>query len=479
MAAFNLIFYSGTLGGQFVFANVNFTGAAAKQINGTTNVTGVLIADLPVGAQGLIAVVGGELIVTGTFKVSQTLTLSASTGAKINIPGTLDFAGGVSNTVTVLGTTYIATLTVEGGNFILNDFVTIGVAKVGTGATVTMIGSNSVTRVFSDVSGAGTLNIQGGTNNFHSMTGISIVNLSGGILMADTKQCNVVSFTQTGGSIGGTATISAGTATLSNAVINNTPVTAASLILKGFSTLNGGSLTVTGTGTVAAASQLTLGGGAIFAVSSSAKVQQSFALQVLPSGTMQVPNFKNDGKWTSTAELTLNTLTTGSGSFEFQSGSAISATGITFNTKSLLLTQATFTSIGSTVTISSIDGTGGSIVSQSQTFTVTGNMNVATFTHQNGLTYIPTGNVQTLDVQTGTFNVTGSSITVGSLTFEGGTITGNGKNSIVSTSTTITTNSPKTINGIIISSTGIAISCGAQQCQLLTVNAKLTNSPPS
>jgi len=126
----NLLFVSGTLGGQFIFANVNFTGAAAKQINGTTNVTGVLIADLPVGAQGLIAVVGGELVVTGTFKVSQTLTISASAGAKVNIPGTLDYSGSVSTTVTILGTAYIATLTVEGGDFVLNNDVTIGILKL-------------------------------------------------------------------------------------------------------------------------------------------------------------------------------------------------------------------------------------------------------------------------------------------------------------------------------------------------------------
>jgi hypothetical protein len=478
-AGSNLLFVSGTLCGNFEFTNVNFSGAAAKQINGTTNVTGILIADLPVGSQGLISIVGGELVVTGTFKVTQTLTISASTGAKLNIPGTLDFAGSVSNTVTVLGNTYIATLSVEGGNFVLNDDVTIGLAKVSQGATVTMIGANTVNRVFSDVSGGGTLNIQGGTNTFHSMSSISTVTLSGGVLVADTKQCNVVSFTQTGGSIGGSATVSAGTATFSNAVINNTPVTAATLILKGFSSINGGSLTVTSLGNVAAASQLTLGGGAVFAVASTAKVTQSYALEILPSGTTQVPSFRNDGKWTSTATLTLDTLTSGVGSFEFQSGSSMTATGISFTTKSLLLTQATFTSVGSTVSIASVDGTGGTIISQSQVFTVSGNLNVATFTHQNGITNVATGNIQTLDVQTGTYNVTGSSITVGSLTFEGGQIQGTSKNAIVASSTSVTSNQPKTIKNIVVSSTAINLACGAQQCQLLTLNAKLTTSPPS
>jgi len=325
----------------------------------------------------------------------------------------------------------------------------------------------------------GTLNIQGGTNTFHSMSNINTVTLSGGILKADTKQCNVGTFTQTGGSITGTATLSASTATLSNAVINNTPVTVSNLYLKGYATLNGGSLTVTAFGYVSASSQLTLGAGAVFAVSAAAKVSQSFALQVLPSGTSQIPSFTNNGKWTSTSTLTLDTLTTGSGSFEFQAGSSLEATGISFTTNSLLLTQATFTSIGSHIMIKSIDGTGGTIVSQSQVFTVTGNTNVATFTHENGVTNLATGNIQTLDVQSGTFNVTGSTLTVASLTYEGGEIMGTGSNYILATSVGLSGNQPKTIATITISSPSITLACGTQQCQLLILNAKLTTAPPS
>jgi hypothetical protein len=473
----NLLFISGTLGGLFNFNNVNFSGAAAKQINGTTNITGIIVADIPVGANGLISIVGGELVVMGTFKVSQTMTISSAPGAKLNVPGTLDFEGSVSTSVTVLGTAYISTLNVGGGNFILNDDVTIGLAKVAGGATITMIGANTVNRVFSDVAGAGTLSIQGGTNTFHTMSSINNVILSGGILNADTRQCSIISFTQSGGTIQGMATLSCSTATLSNAQVVNTPVTATSLYLAGFSTLNGGSLTVVNLGVVSQNSQLTLGMGAVFTVLANAQVSQSYPLQILPSGTSQIPSFINNGKWTSTSSLSLDILTSGSGSFQFGTGGSVSVTGIKFTINSLLLTSATFTSIGSTVLINSVDGSGSTINSQSQSWVVNGTMNVGTFNHQNGITNIVTGNIGTLSVQTGTFNVTGNGIKVGTLNFQGGTITSHSQAvNIATTTTMITTNNPKTISAVTIETDGLTMSCGAQQCQLIMINAQITTN---
>jgi len=306
------------------------------------------------------------------------------------------------------------------------------------------------------------------------MSNINAVVLSGGILKADTMQCNIGTFTQTGGSVTGSAIVSAQMATLSNAVINASPVTAVQLTLSGFTSLNGGSLTVTSIGIVSASSQLTLGSGAKFVVSAGAHVSQSTPLQILPSGTTIVPYFQNDGIWTSTSMLTLNTLTQGKGSFSFGSGSSLSATGITFSTGALVLTSATFNVIGSIVTIGSIDGNGGTITSQGQVFTVTGHMNVGTFTHKNGNTNIATGTLGTLDVQTGTFSVTGSGLAVNTITFEGGLITATGSAIMITASTTtISGNMPKTIETVTISSTAINLSCGAQQCELLTLNGAL------
>jgi len=475
----NLVFLSGTLGGVFNFQNVNFSGAAAKSINGTTTVAGVIVAQLPTGTQGLITIVGGQLVVEGTMMVSQTLTIASSNGGKLNVPGLLDFEGSSSsNILTILGTAYVATLQVGGGNIVLNDDVTIGLAKVANGAQVTMIGANTVQRVFSDVSGQGTLNIQGGTNTFHTMSNINNVILSGGILAADTKQCNVGTFSQTGGSISGTATFSANIATLSNAVINNTPVTAATLNLKGVANLNGGSLTVTGTGVVQGNSQLTLASGALFYVSTAAKVSQGFPLQVLPSG-VPPPTFKNDGKWTSTSPLTLNTLTNGAGSFEIGSGSSLSATGITFSTTSILLTSSIFNCIGTTFTVGSIDGTAGTIVFASQTFTVTGSMTVSNFTQKNGQANIATGTITALDLQSGTFDVTGSGLTATNFTWEGGELLGTGSNAVTVMTATLTGTMPHQLSSITLSAPTVLLSCGASQCILESLNARLTTGPPA
>jgi len=287
----------------------------------------------------------------------------------------------------------------------------------------------------------------------------------------------VVTFSQSGGSVQGTATLSVGSATLSNAQIVNTPLTTSNLDLAGFSTLNGGSLTVTGLGIVSETSQLTLGMGALFFVTGAAQVSQSSPLQILPSGTSQTPSFKNDGKWTSTSTLTLDTLTSGAGNFQFGNGGSVVATGIKFSINSLLLTSSTFTSIGSTVNINSVDGSGGTINSQGQSFVVNGTMNVGTFNHQNGITNVVTGNVGTLTIQSGTFNVTGNGIKVGTLNFQGGSIGSHAQSvNFVNTNTMITTNSPKTISAVTISTDALTLSCGAQQCQLILINAEITTN---
>jgi len=101
-------------------------------------------------------------------------------------------------------------------------------------------------------------------------------------------------------------------------------------------------------------------------------------------------------------------------------------------------------------------------------------MNVGTFTQKNGLSAIATGSIGTLDVQSGTFTVTGTGLQATSLTFEGGIISSSASTvMITATSTTITGNMPKTIQSVTISSTAINLSCGAQQCQLLTLNGAL------
>jgi len=479
-ASSNLAFVSGSLGGQFYFKNVNFSGAPSKQINGTTTVDGMLIVDIPLGNEGLISIVDGQLLVNGGFTASQSLTISSSNGGKLNIIGSFNYGGGVSNTLTILGTAFFSTLTTNGGKMVLNDNVQIGSALVNAGATISMIGPPTANRIFSDVSGAGTLSVEGGTNTFHTMSNINTVLLSGGVLQADTKQCNIATFTQTGGFITGNAVVSVGTATLTTAVINNTPFTAANLNLNGVSNFNGGTLTVTELCVVAASSQLTLASGTVFYIISTAKVSQSAPLLLVPNGNPTVPPYlRNDGQWTSTSDLTLDIQANGNGRFDFQKGTTITVTGTNFTGNNLLLTSATFKSIDSTIVIQTIDGSDSSIFSQSMPLTVTGRMNIQNYYQQNGNTNVDHGNIANLNITTGTFKVTGTEkMSIGSLLFNGGGFTSTGPTKVVDVMQAhITGIDQKIISSVTLYSRSIIFDCGDKdQCELLYLLASLTTN---
>jgi len=439
----------------------------------------MLNVNLPLGSQGLISVVEGQLIVNGVFTASQSLTIASSNGAKLNIMGSFNYGGGVSNILTVLGTASFTTLSTNGGKIVFNDNVQIGTALVNAGATISMIGPTSVNRIFTDVSGAGTLSVEGGTNTFHTMSNINTVNLAGGILQADTRQCNILTFTQTGGIITGTAVVSVGSATLTTAIINNTPVSAVNLNLNGVSNINaGGSLTVTGLCVVSAASQITVASGTIFYVTPNAKVSQNAPLLFVPSGTPTVaPYVRNDGQWTSTSDLTLDIQTNGNGRFDFQKGTTLTVTGTSFSIGNLLLTSATFKSIDATVVIQTIDGTAGTILSQSLTFTVTGSMNIQNYVQLNGNTNIARGDIANLNITTGTFSVTGTGqMTIGNLEFDGGVITSTAPSRVVSvTRAHITGIDQKTISMVTLSSRSFVFDCEkTSQCQLLYLSASIT-----
>jgi len=207
----------------------------------------------------------------------------------------------------------------------------------------------------------------------------------------------------------------------SNADIEGTPITASTVNLKGPSNLNGASITVSNSAVVSSISQLTLSNSAQFIVSPNAQVSQNAALSIFPAGQNNPPLFTNNGKWTSTSTLMINVRTAGTGSYQFGTGAQTTITGISFVAGTLTLTSASFTSISSTVTVGSISGTG-TIISQGPLFIVTGSIVASSYMHANGITQLGSGNINTLDVQNGVYNFTGTGASVGALTFEGGTI---------------------------------------------------------
>jgi len=197
---------------------------------------------------------------------------------------------------------------------------------------------------------------------------------------------------------------------------------------------------------------------------------------LIPAGNLPVPPYlRNDGRWTSTSDLTLNVISNGTGTFEFN-GATLSATGLPFSIASLFLTGATFRSVGSTVDITDINGNNGNVVTQSITFTIRGLITVQNFNHISGNSRIARAAIGNLNVTSGTFEITGTQASnLGNFRFFGGLLTSTGIGNVVSaTETHITGQDLKTISHITLSSEAISIQCGGSQCNLLTLSSQIT-----
>jgi len=324
----------------------------------------------------------------------------------------------------IRGDATITNLINTGGVITLNDNVTITLASIGSGATLSLIGSGISTRNIGNIIGLGVLQVQGGTNVFGTLSGISSVNFQGGTLSTNSNTATIGNLVQTGGILTGTGTITIGSVTLTNAQITNPTVSVANLNLQGFTGLSNAQLVLTGMAVIGKDSQFTMSNGAVFTVSAAAKVSQSAMFQLLPSGSNQPPSFTNNGVWTTTVG-TLNVVvnTAGTGSFQFGSSSTLSLNGIAFNTQRVTLTGSKLVVTGSVVSINTIDGSNGNITAGGRQFFVS-SISVQYYNHTNGFSQIGSGTINNLDVLIGSVNITGSSVSIGNLTFEGGVIAG-------------------------------------------------------
>jgi hypothetical protein len=479
----NFFFISGALAGAgtFTLVNLNFTGPALKVINATTTI-GTLQIVPGDGAQGSVNIASQQLVVTGTLYASATTNIYSNPGASLQVKGTFQYSGSAGvNSVSIQGDATIATLSINGGTVTLSDNVNVASTTVSSGAILTLIGGTTSSRNIHDITGDGTLAVQGGTNNFDTLSGISSVLLQGGVLNTNGNTVTIGNLQQSGGTLTGSATITIGTFTLTNSNIQGPTISTSNLNVKGLAALDDTTLTVTSLGVISASSQFTLANGAQFVVSSKGKVSQSAPFKLLPSGSDQPPLFTNNGIWTSTSDFLLVVNTRGSGSFQLGQGASISISGIAFNIDSLTLTGATFTVTGSVVTINTVNGQGGVITAEGRQFLVT-TLNVDTYTHTNGDTEIGSGTIGTLDVQTGTVNVTGSGATIGVLLFEGGQISGNNPSATVVLTignATLTGNQPKILNNLTAKFQELNLKCGPQQCQLFTQDANIIIGGPS
>jgi len=364
-------FNSGTLNGtgSFSFTYVNFTSAALKAINASTTVSTLLFVDPGPGNEGTINIQSKILNVNGNLTTSQALDIYSNPGGLLNVKGYLVSMGSSVTSSIIRGDATITNLINTGGVITLNDNVTITLASIGSGATLSLIGSGISTRNIGNIIGLGVLQVQGGTNVFGTLSGISSVNFQGGTLSTNSNTATIGNLVQTGGILTGTGTITIGSVTLTNAQITNPTVSVANLNLQGFTGLSNAQLVLTGMAVIGKDSQFTMSNGAVFTVSAAAKVSQSAMFQLLPSGSNQPPSFTNNGVWTTTVG-TLNVVvnTAGTGSFQFGSSSTLSLNGIAFNTQRVTLTGSKLVVTGSVVSINTIDGSNGNITAGGRQF---------------------------------------------------------------------------------------------------------------
>jgi hypothetical protein len=466
-------FISGSLGGSgsFVFTNLNLTGSALKDFNASVTITGSALILPEKGGTGAISISGSALTVSGKFTSSDSLILGIEDKAKLLVTGSFIFNGAVSSTFTLRGYANFADLEIKGGTVIFNDAVDASSINIAQGGILNLIGT--ATRKI-NVAGAGLVQVRGGINTFNSATIGQVQLLSGTI--TSSQKLSISHLDQSGGEINGGAQIASDVVTLSTAVLTDSAITAQNLELKGFTSLVGTQLRVTGLCTISSASQLTMSSGALFSIESGGRVSHSAALKVLPSGTDSPPSFVNNGKWTQTSQLSSVVNTDGTGTWDLGPGSSIDITGINWKAGLLSLTSATFTSLGSYVNIKSIDGRQGVITHNGYQF-VTTSLNVDTFNHKNGFTQTNTGTIGTFNIENGNVNVT-TAATISKLNMTGGTLAGADPSAgviVTVTNSTFTTSTPKTLENLILYTSNIDLNCpGAVQCQLFTINAEIT-----
>eukprot|EP01123_Difflugia_compressa_P009242 TRINITY_DN299_c0_g1_i1.p1 TRINITY_DN299_c0_g1~~TRINITY_DN299_c0_g1_i1.p1 ORF type:complete len:611 (+),score=138.96 TRINITY_DN299_c0_g1_i1:46-1878(+) len=472
------VFESGTLAGSgsFSFDYLALNGSALKTFSSKVSVAGIVDV-FPGNGLGVVNINSASLTIGGTLRTTSTVTVSSMKSASLQVTGMLSFSGGATDIFTIRGDANIAKLNVVSGTVTLNDNVTVTSSVVAAGAFINVIGDPTSIRSFGDISGAGSLTAQGGINTVSSFTKFGGVQLSGGTLITKTNPSVLSNLVQTGGTLTGTGPITISTASWTNALITKATLNIASLKINGFSSIDASTISLNVV-VIGSASQLTLSNAAQITVLSTGDVSQSGPFKIIPSSSGN--SLMHNGKWTSTSDLQLLITTSGTGSFQFGTGSTTSITGISFTTGYMTFTDGQFNSVSSVVTVNNIEGSG-TITSSGQSFTVLDFITADSYTNINGITTVGGAAIETLDIATGTYNVTGTMSTSVSFSFEGGAIYGAGsaKTQLTAGSIKISGNQFKSIQDITMKTSNLTLQCGATACQLATTDATITTSTQS
>jgi len=353
----------------------------------------------------------------------------------------------------------------------IQNTVDVTSAAIATGATVQWIGAPDQIRNFGNVTGDGTLIIQGGTN---SLKGASLSNLKllSGKLTTDSSLA-FGTLNLAGGELSGKGSVKATSTSLVSVSITGITLTTTNLDTSGFTTLLTARLILTGAGKSSTSSQLTLNAGSVFQIAATGTFTQGTPFTVVPGADPLRPAIKNDGTWSSTSAATINVDVNGQGKWLFSQVSTLTANAVTFSIGSAAI-AGYWKFVGVTSTIPAITG-GGTLEVGGGVTTITSS-GIGTLLHQSGKSTVVSGSVTNLNVSNGDFIVTG--LNVGTFDFLSGNVQGIGGKSTINASTVnLFGEQSKFINNIAVIGIVINWNCLGGSCQVVANNAVLNTAP--
>jgi len=462
---------TGTLAGTgtFLFSSdavLNLTDSASKTIS--TNVVVEGKASCQTDKTTDLVLKNGNFMISpsATFTTVRALTVMTDSSSTFSVKGSFSFAGPALN---FQGNGFnLASWSLNSGTATINNGISSDNLMIASGATLLLIGAPTDKKNFNTVTGAGVVNIQGGTVTFASLTA-NVVTATGGNVTITNG--NFGALTLAGSFLAGSA-IKSTTVTLNNGfVLGGLKITATTLSLGGVVSVSddGTSLIVTNNLNIPSVSQLTFNAGSSLMINKGAEVKQQAGFTVVQGPpTPKSPMVVNDGSFISSNSLFMSGVpVSGSGSFSLGVDATWTLNNVVFNQASFASSGKVTFSIG-TFDVPMVTGTG-SFSGNPNSFVST-ILNAASFNQQGGVINVNNATITTLTLNNGaTFQVaTGATFTT--LEVLGGTLVGkSGQVPISCKQVKIVGSNVQKLQNLALKSSALALTCGTS-CQLLTTN---------
>jgi hypothetical protein len=340
---------------------------------------------------------------------------------------------------------------------------TSGTLTMQAGSTLTLIGAPTEKRMFDKITGAGTIQCQGGNNNFN---GVAAANFqaSGGTISVTAGNFNSLTL---GGAYLGGSKITANTATLTNGFLNKgLQLSATNVILNGIVEIDndGTALLASTTWTVpstAKSAQITMTGGSSIQIAAGATVAQSANLQIVPGApTTNKPTISMSGAWSSVSQLTIAEIpVSGTGSWTLSSTASMNLNSVVFTAKSIANNGMISTQVGS-FNVGTVTGTG--TITTSPINMVITHIIANVFTLNTGSVTISNATFTTLNLNNGVLGIS-STAKLTTFNFQGGKLMGSGsaQATVSVKDTSVTGVATQTLNNVALTTNTFSLDCVA------------------